>query len=192
MRGEVRPERRTGGVRLWGGGDASGTHAGRARLKASGGQGTRGAHVEHGMHVRDLGRFEAQRLVERLRTLPSRNEGIRRGAWAGMRDGVWGAVAAQAGCTGKVRLKAGGQGHARCGPEAGVRRTAAAQAACTGRARLKAGGQGTRGAHVEHLMHQYDLGRVEAQRLVERPRVLPSRKEDFRCGARCGQGGERA
>ncbi len=38
------------------------------------------------------------------------------------------------------------------------------------------GGQGTRGAHVEHADHGRDAGRVEAERLVERKRVLPSRK----------------
>ena len=63
------------------------------------------------------------------------------------------------------------------GREAGGRGAAAAQAACTGRARLKAGEQGMRGAHVEHVAHVRDLGRVEAQRLVERPRPLPTRKE---------------
>eukprot|EP00964_Phaeocystis_antarctica_P048466 scaffold28065_cov57-Phaeocystis_antarctica.AAC.3 len=45
-----------------------------------------------------------------------------------------------------------------------------------------------RGAHVEHVAHVRDAGRVEAQRLVERPRKLPSRKEGVRCGARCGPG----
>eukprot|EP00964_Phaeocystis_antarctica_P103323 scaffold68612_cov48-Phaeocystis_antarctica.AAC.1 len=69
---------------------------------------------------------------------------------------------------------------------------ATVQAACTERARLKAGGQSTRGAHLEHGGHVRDAGRVEAQRLVERPRVLPSRKEGVRCGARCGPGGVRA
>ena len=60
------------------------------------------------------------------------------------------------------------------------------QAACTGRARLKAvGGQGTRGAHLEHGPHARDLGRVEAERLVERRRVLPSRKVGMQCGKRC-------
>ena len=37
-------------------------------------------------------------------------------------------------------------------------------------------GQGTRGAHPKHLRHVCDPGRVEAQRLVERGRGLPSRK----------------
>ena len=40
-------------------------------------QGTRGAHVEHVLHLRDLGRVEAERLVERRRALPSRKAGIR-------------------------------------------------------------------------------------------------------------------
>eukprot|EP00964_Phaeocystis_antarctica_P008904 scaffold4824_cov69-Phaeocystis_antarctica.AAC.2 len=48
------------------------------------------------------------------------------------------------------------------------------------------GAQGMRGAHREHAVHGCDAGRVEAQRLVEGPRVLPSRKEGMRCRARCG------
>ena len=54
------------------------------------------------------------------------------------------------------------------------------------------GGQGTRGAHVEHAAHVRDLGRVEAERLVERRRALPSRKVGMRCGKRYGPGGVRA
>ena len=46
-----------------------------------------------------------------------------------------------------------------------------------------------RGAHGEHVVHGCDAGRVEAERLVERRRVLPSRKEGVRCGVRCGPGG---
>ena len=61
-----------------------------------------------------------------------------------------------------------------------------ARAACMRRARLKAGGQGTRGAHVEHPVHVCNLGRVEAERLVERLRLLPSRKAGMRCDARGG------
>ena len=49
-----------------------------------------------------------------------------------------------------------------------------------------------RGAHFEHAVHVRDAGRVEAQRLVERRRFLPSRKEGMRCRARCGTGGVRA
>ena len=41
-----------------------------------------------------------------------------------------------------------------------------------------------RGAHGEHVVHGCDAGRVEAERLVERRRVLRSRKEGVRCGAR--------
>jgi len=53
---------------------ASGMH-GKARLKAFGGQGTRGTHAEHLAHGRDLGRVPAERLVERRCELPSRREG---------------------------------------------------------------------------------------------------------------------
>eukprot|EP00964_Phaeocystis_antarctica_P058051 scaffold34414_cov60-Phaeocystis_antarctica.AAC.6 len=76
-----------------------------------------------------------------------------------------------------------------------IGRGAGASGMCTGRARLKAGGQGMRGAHPEHAVHGRDLGRVEGQRLVERRRVLPSRKEgiydagrEVRAGRREGRG----
>ena len=68
---------------------------------------------------------------------------------------------------GEVRGPGGGRG----------RGAGAAQAARTGRAQLEVGGQGTRGAHPEHVLHVRDAGRVEAQRLVERRRALPSQKE---------------
>ena len=66
----------------------------------------------------------------------------------------------------------------RPGRREGVGSMAATQSACTGWAQLKAvgAGQGTRGAHREHAVHGRDLGRVEAERLVELVRVLPSRK----------------
>ena len=51
--------------------------------------------------------------------------------------------------------------------------------------RLEAG----RRAHGEHAIHVRDAGGVEAQRLVERRRALPSRKEGMRSGVRCGLGG---
>ena len=41
------------------------------------------------------------------------------------------------------------------------------------RARLQIGGRARGGAHMEHLLHGCDAGGVEAQRLVERRRVLP-------------------
>ena len=54
---------------------------------------------------------------------------------------------------------------------------------------LRLWGQGTRGAHHEHAFHVRDVGRVEAQRLVEHGRALPSRKEGMQRRARCGSGG---
>ena len=38
------------------------------------------------------------------------------------------------------------------------------------------GGMGTRGAHLKHVLHARDTGRVETQWLVERRRRLPSQK----------------
>ena len=48
---------------------------------------------------------------------------------------------------------------------------------CVGRTRLKVEDPGMPGAHRNHSFHRRDHGRVEAQRLIERPRPLPSRKE---------------
>ena len=51
-----------------------------------------------------------------------------------------------------------------------------------------------RGAHRKHSFQGRDLGRVEAQRLIERLRLLPSQKEGI-CeagGEVCGLGGARA
>ena len=42
-----------------------------------------------------------------------------------------------------------------------------------GEVRLQIGGRARGGAHEEHVVHGCDAGRVEAQRLVERRRVLP-------------------
>ena len=36
--------------------------------------------------------------------------------------------------------------------------------------------EGMRGAHMKHFVHGCDVGRVPAQRLVKRRRVLPSKK----------------
>ena len=41
---------------------------------------------------------------------------------------------------------------------------------------------GMRGAHVEHVAYVRDAGGVEAQRLVEGRRALPSRREGMQCG----------
>ena len=67
-----------GGGRAWGSDGASGMHGE--------GQGTRGAHEEHVLHGRDLGRVEAQRLVERRRELPSKGEHAK--VRPGRREGV--------------------------------------------------------------------------------------------------------
>ena len=93
----------------------------------------------------------------------------------------------------RVKTRARNVGGTRYGP-GGVRAlcVAATQSACTGRARLKTGVQGTRGAHEEHLVHGRDLGRVEAERLVEGIRALPSRNAGMQCGTRYGPGGVRA
>ena len=47
-------------------------------------------------------------------------------------------------------------------------------------------------AHPEHPAHVRETGGVEAQRLVERRRALPSQKAGMRCEKRCGPGGVRA
>eukprot|EP00964_Phaeocystis_antarctica_P118376 scaffold82165_cov75-Phaeocystis_antarctica.AAC.2 len=71
MRGEVRPGRREGV-----GWQQRNRHArGWPTTQGLGGQGTRGAHFEHLFHGRDLGRVEAERLVERRRELPNRKAG---------------------------------------------------------------------------------------------------------------------
>ena len=57
------------GVKALGGGDANGGRARGGPDSRLGGQGTRGAHEEHIAHVCDLGRVEAERLVERRRVL---------------------------------------------------------------------------------------------------------------------------
>ena len=44
-------------------------------------------------------------------------------------------------------------------------------------------------AHVKHGPHVCDFGRAETQRLVERVRILPSRKGATQCEARCEPGG---
>jgi len=103
--------------------------------------GRRGAHRKHVLHGRDAGGVEAQRLVERLRVLPSPKGGRLRGRQAGQET-------EGRGC--------GGLSAVQHGPDWGV------------------GGMGRRGARLKHVPHARDAGRVEAQRLVERSRVLPS------------------
>ena len=127
-----------------------------------GAKGTRGAHPEHVAHGHDAGGVEAQRLVEGRRVLPSPREGMR--------------------CGGE-RCEAGG------GRAWGV--VAARQEACTGEGPTQGlGAKGTRRAHAEHVAHVSDTGGVEAQRLVEGRRGLPSPREGMGCGGeRCEPGG---
>eukprot|EP00964_Phaeocystis_antarctica_P081071 scaffold50683_cov52-Phaeocystis_antarctica.AAC.3 len=89
------------------------------------------------------------------------------------------------------------EGHAGRGEvygSGGSRRwTIAAASSAQGRARLQIGGRARGGAHREHVVHVRDFGGVEAQRLVERLRVLP-RVERRACGAGRGirVGGQQA
>jgi len=153
--GEVRAGRREG---LGCGGVAHKRHArGKGPTQGLGAKGTRGAHLEHAVHVRDAGGVEAQRLVEGRRELPSRREGMRCGGERCEPEGgrAWGVVAAH-------------KRHAREWPDS------------------RLGGHGhARGAHAEHVAHGRDAGGVEAQRLVEGLRVLPSRR-----GGHAMRGGE--
>ncbi len=52
-------------------------------------------------------------------------------------------------------------------------------------------GRGTREAHIKHVAHVCDFGGVEAQRLVERGRPLPSQKAEHTRRVACGPGGGR-
>ena len=54
---------------------------------------------------------------------------------------------------------------------------AGARSVCTEDPAWTLGGTAREGAHHEHVVHVWDAGRVEAQRLVERRRVLPSHAE---------------
>ena len=111
------------------------------------GRGTRRAHFKHLAHVSEAGRVEAQRLVERRRFLPSRKgKHKKRGERRAGRREIVGAAAAQAACRQRAQVQ-----------------------------RLLAGAR-SRGAHVKHAVYGRDAGGVEAQRLVEGRRSLPSRK----------------
>ena len=133
----------------------------RVRLEAVGARAHAvGAHREHGPHVRDAGRVEAERLVELLRALPrSRTAGMRFTARCGP-EGV-----RALGWLRHNRRARGGTDSQGCGS------------------------QGTRGAHVEHTVHIRDAGRVEAERMVELSHALPSRKAGMRRGKRYRPGG---
>ena len=171
-------------------------------------------HLEHFIHDFDAGRVEAQQLVERRRFLPSR-EGIRSGS-------VGGAATAHTACKERLDWSLSAQGtrgvhtlnisfmlvtldvsklndslnaFAPCAESRGRHAmrdgrwgggAVATHIACKGRL------QGTDRVHPEHEAHVRDAGRVEAQRLVERFRVLPSRKRENRWGGgrACGVQGK--
>ena len=70
------------------------------------------------------------------------------------------------------------RGEVGAGRRQGDAEAAAAQPACKGEG--PTGGVGAQeigGAHVEHVLHGCDARSIEAQWLVERRRVLPTRKE---------------
>ena len=80
IRGEVYGPEGTG-ARAWGSGGRKRPARGGPATEGLGGHGTRGrAHAEHLAHVRDAGRVEAHWLVEGLRVLPSRKQGLRLGS----------------------------------------------------------------------------------------------------------------
>jgi hypothetical protein len=128
-------------------GGASGMHGKKARLRAIGGQGTSGAHIEHGAHVRDLEGVEnAEWLVELKSRLPSRKEGTRCGpGWA-----AGGRV--QSSEFIRAREAAGRVCGAIDGSASGMRGEGPTQGL--------GGTEGTRGAHGEHGAHVRDLGGV--------------------------------
>ena len=73
-----------GGGRVRGsGGGARSVHGGEPSRHCGHGKRAGGAHLKHGVHVRDSGRFDAQRLVERVRALPGHTE-ARRGRLGGL------------------------------------------------------------------------------------------------------------
>ena len=164
------------------------------------------AHRKHGVHACHLGRVETQQLVERGRAL-CRVEGRAYEMRAGRQKGVLvrlrlkigrraravrtrnmvfmdltldvsklsGWLNAFASC--RVETRAckvrRGPGDERCV------RAKAAQAVCREEGPTRGGTQGTNGTYPKHGVHGYDAGRVKAQRLVDRLRVLPSRKGGY-------------
>eukprot|EP00964_Phaeocystis_antarctica_P155170 scaffold124174_cov48-Phaeocystis_antarctica.AAC.3 len=79
---------------------------------------------------------------------------------------------------------------ARAGRREGVGQRRRKRHACGEGSAQEAGFQDTRGAHIEHAVHARNFRGVEAQRLVEARRALPSRKEGIRDagrGARTGR-----
>ena len=73
---------------------------------------------------------------------------------------------------------------ARAGRREGVGQRRRKRHACGEGSAQEAGFQDTRGAHIEHAVHARNFRGVEAQRLVEARRALPSRKEGIRDAGR--------
>eukprot|EP00964_Phaeocystis_antarctica_P096347 scaffold62657_cov64-Phaeocystis_antarctica.AAC.7 len=131
-------------------------------------QGTRGAHVEHVAHGCDAGRVEAQRLVEHR----CAEEHIAHVCDAGRVEAQ--RLVERRRMLPRVKSRAYGAGRA-TGRRAAERCGAGGTAVQAARnrefdCRL---GAGWGGAHVEHVAHFCDAGRVEPQWLVEHRRVLP-------------------
>ena len=151
-----------------------------------------GTHIKHALHGFDAGRVKGQRLVEIIRALPTRKVGIRAGARCETRG-----ERAVSGGDGASRI-AGKGSRLEVGERARTWNILSmletldvsklsgwlkALAACrVARWAYEAGARCGRGegTHIKHALHACDLGRVEAQRLVEGIRELPSRKVGIR------------
>ena len=123
-----------------------------------------GARLKHVLHVCDFGRVETQRLVERRRGLPSQQKGIQS---RGQRPGGGSAVEQRR----RKRHAGGGSKH-----NWGSGEWLAWDQLWSGAWHAH--------AHVKHVAHVCDAGRVETQRLVERRRFLPRRMESIRSRVR--------
>eukprot|EP00964_Phaeocystis_antarctica_P058916 scaffold34965_cov68-Phaeocystis_antarctica.AAC.4 len=110
-----------------------------------------------------------------------------RGCWQGTR-GAHVEHAGHARDAGRVEAQrlGGIGGGAACGPGCGRAGGGSGASCALGGPNYRGCWQGTRGAHREHGRHAFDAGGIEAQRLVERRRALPSRKGSIGRGVTCG------
>ena len=95
---------------------------------------------------------------------------------------------ADASCRVETKAYEAGRGAGKRGRE--VRRATATQLKCAG-GKWTLSAWHARGAHRKHVAHVYDAGRVEAQRLIERRRFLPSRNGRYEAGELQAKGRER-
>eukprot|EP00964_Phaeocystis_antarctica_P011927 scaffold6579_cov52-Phaeocystis_antarctica.AAC.3 len=116
--------------------------AGRRRWRTTSQRAQGGAHAEHAAQPSDAGGVEAQRLVERRHALPR----VERRAY-GVRGELRPGRMREAGWRWQCKQRAGEDPSADWGRARGV-------------------------AHEEHVAHIFDAGGVEAQRLVERLRIM--------------------